>query len=146
MDIPEDDNVIRYIEYKFLLRDDKGVTLGLLPQAFELRDIDNGKLSISWLEYCNEVTHQKNIDSSVKTFRKVINNHSNNCGYGIGKVKTIKEVGSLFGTGKINIVHSPSKKNKAHSSIIRIPNNDWDFMAALAEDAFLELILDSNIP
>lgn len=146
MGIPDKDHVLRHVPFKKLLRDDQGNIHGLLPQAFELRNKDNGKLSVNWLEYFRNPSHHENINSTVQALRMFRDiKTASNCGYGVGNVKVIKDVCKSCGVKKVDIVHSSNNLNKSHSSILRLPPDDLNLMASLAEDAFNEVILNKNI-
>jgi len=145
--IPNDNHVLRHVPLKKLFRDDEGNIHGLLPQAFELRPQDNKKLSVNWLEYFEEATHQDNIESTIKALRlsRGIKN-SSNCAYGVGNIEAIKDTCKSHGATKVDVVHSGNKGNKSHSSIIRLPEDDLSLMTSLAEEIFTEVINNKSIP
>ena len=137
---------MRHAPPKKLLRDDEGHVYGLLPQAFEIRPVDKKKLSVNWLEYFSNPTHQENIESTIQALRISRNiSEKSNCAYGVGNVKAIKDACASCGAKKIDIVHSGNKLNKSHSSIIRLPEDDSSLMISLAEDVFTEVILNKSI-
>lgn len=144
MDLPDEDNVMRYIKKRLLQRDESGEVIGVLPQAFELRE-NESKLSVNWLEFYKNDSFSENINDTVNGFRKTLS-VSKNDGFAYGECKNIIETCHNNNSIKAKIVHSPSKNNKSHSSIIRIKKDDSLLMEALASDAFDNLILNKDIP
>lgn len=147
MGLPNDDHVMRHVPYKKLMKDSDGNICGLLPQAFELRDIDKGKLSVNWIEYFNKTSQTENIESTILAIRNARGTISSNskCAYGIGNVGAIKDACKSFTPEKVDIVHTPNANNKSHSSIIRLPDNDLGLMAELADEVFADIILNKDV-
>lgn len=144
MYLPDEDHVMRHVSNKRLLRDENGNAIGgFLPQAFELRDEEDG-LSVNWLEYFNG-SHQQNIEASIQTFRTT-RRIGKTSAFGISAVKKIQDVCAEHGANKVRVVSRPSKKNKSHSTIIRIPRDNLDLSQSLAVNAFTVCIFDSDIP
>lgn len=147
MGLPDNNHVMRHVPYRKLLKDDEGNVLGLLPQAFELRERDKGKLSVNWIEYFENETQQENITSTVFALRTTRDISANSvCAFGIGNVKKIKDVCNSFTSKKVDVVHTGWKGNESHSSIIRMPENDLDLMTSLAEDVFVNIIPNEDVP
>lgn len=143
MYLPDEDRVMRHVSSKRLFRDEDGnATGGFLPQAFALREEENG-LSVNWLEYFNG-THQQNIVASVRKFRKVRDIRKSSA-FGISIVKTIQDVCADHDANKVRVVSSPSAKNKSHSTIIRIPRDNMELFESLAVDAFTVCVFDSDV-
>lgn len=146
-DLTEADHVSRYAPYKKLIHDDHGTPIALSPLAFEMREIDKGKLSVNWLEYFKK-THQENIESAVKDFRNTrMRALSNSCAFGIGNVGELKRVCADHNANKVRVFHNGKKgrKNESHATIIRLPENDDTIMQQLAAEVFKNFVLNSNI-
>jgi hypothetical protein len=45
----------------------------------------------------------------------------------------------------VRIVHEPKDNERAHSGIRRLPRDDMILLAALAEDAFAEMVRDADV-
>lgn len=147
MGIPDNHHVMRHAPYGKLLKDAEGNVYGLLPQAFRLREVDNGKLSVNWLEYFEKPTHQENIVSTVQAIRSARDiSKTAKCAFGVGKVEVIKEVCVSCGAKKVDIVYSKTRDNKSHSSIIRLPEDDLKLLQLLADTAFDSFVQNKDIP
>jgi hypothetical protein len=151
VDIADDHHVVRHVPYQKLLKDEdgnvadsNGAAYGIFPQAFELREEDRNKLSVNWVEFFGKTTYPKNLDACIQDIRqnRGIKNGAR-CGFGIGLVSKIKSVCHSSGFTKVKIVHDPTRGNKSHTSIIRLPMNDSGLMQSLAYDAFTEIMLNS---
>ena len=149
MAIPDDNHVMRHVPQKKLLRDGYGNILGISPYAFEVREVDKNGLSTNWLEYFKGAAHSENVESTVQAMRdnplRPIKKTAN-CGFAVGNVLKIKDICFAHGIKKPNVVHCPSKNNKSHSRILRVPQDHMDLYIALADEAFLELYMNNSVP
>jgi len=149
LSIPDDNHVMRHIPQKKLLRDGDGNILGISPYAFEVREVDQNRLSTNWLEYFEGSDHAENVESTVQSMRdnplRPIKKTAN-CGFGVGNVLKIKDICSAHGIKNPDVVHNPTRDNKSHSRILRIPQDHMDLYNALADEAFLELHMNGDIP
>ena len=149
MDIPDHHHVVRHVPFQKLLKDENGnvadsngAAYGILPQAFELREIDEKKLSVNWVEFFKKTTYPENLDACIQEIRRT-REITKRSGFGVGLVSKIKSVCHSSGFTKVKIVHDPTRGNKSHTSIIRLPMNDSGLMQSLAYDAFTEIKLNS---
>jgi hypothetical protein len=139
--LPDDDHVMRYVPWGKLRRDEDDNVLGFLPQAFQLRPGEEG-LSVNWLEYfSNPATRRQD---SVWDMRKAM-------GVGAQSAFAIGDVGKIKATCldrgvRVRIVYEPDDKQPAHSAIRRLPRDDLILLAALADDAFVEMVRNVEIP
>lgn len=144
MDLPDQDNVARFVSKNKLIKDDDGVVVGLFPQAFELRDSEND-LSVNWLEYFNNGDELQNLIAVVKDFRLIFN--PKNGAFAVANVGEIKKVALQRGFKYVKVVHSPVKPgNLSHSSVIRLPRNDNDLMLSFSMNVFSKIFLNRDIP
>jgi hypothetical protein len=134
---------MRYVPWTKLRRDgdDNDKVLGFLPQAFQLKP-DEEYLSVSWVEFYGDPT--MNVRDAIWAKRKVIKAGAKSA-FAIGNVGTIKET-CLIREAKVRIVHEPEDDEPAHSAIRRLPREDLALLAALAEEAFSEMIPNADIP
>jgi hypothetical protein len=153
MDIPIDDHVLRHIPWGKLekdednsLVDENGKIYGVSPQAYELREIDKGKLSVNWVEYFKQFDFEANLDQVIKEVcvnRKI--KPTTLCAFAIANVDRIIKESTSMGFSKVKIVHSPEENNYSHSSIIRLPDNDENLLIKLSKEVFDRVILNSDI-
>jgi hypothetical protein len=134
---------MRHVPFNRLLKDEDGNVIGFLAQAFEPRDGENNSLSVNWIEYFKAGGHKKNKRASIDKFRRT-RNIGKLSAFALGEVQEILETCKKYDAEKVRIVHSPSKINKSHSRIIRIPPNDLNLLDALAAEAFRDLIPNSG--
>ena len=154
MYLKKNDHVSRWAPYKKLLRDQNNKPLRLLPQAFEMTDKDNGKLSVNWLEYfCG--SHSTNIIKTVQAYRKMIKDRYNGrvvgelSAFGIGNVGMLEDACAVYNYTKVRVVYDERKveeNNKSHARIIRLPLNNQDVMLTLASNVFTEIVPNKDIP
>lgn len=143
MYLPDDDHVMRHVPYKKLLKDEDGTPIGgFLPQAFELREDENG-LSVNWLEYF-ECTHQDNIEASVQKFRDT-RSIGKTSAFGISSVGRIQDVCADHNEDKVRVLLDEIEENKSHSIIIRLPRDNMDLFESLAVSSFTDCVFDSAI-
>ena len=140
--LPETGEVMRYVSWNRLRKDENDNVIGVLPQAFEHRP-DEDALSVTWIDYFGG-DRPKNIIASVHQLRSVMC-VGESAAFAIGKVGKIKSVCTASGANAVRIVYSPSKANQAHSQIKRVPREDTTLREALAAEAFTELVKNSEI-
>lgn len=150
MYLSEEDHVSRYVPYKKLLRDDDDNPVGILPQAFEMREERNEKeLSVNWLEYFGN-NHADNIVKTIKSFRLSRNNRVGQLSaFGIGNVGILVDTCAEHRHTKVRVLYNERKvlkNNESHAKIIRLPINDLVIMQSLASDVFTELVPNKDIP
>jgi hypothetical protein len=137
---------MRHVRWKLLRKDDDGLTvIGFLPQAFELSPKDE-YLSVNWIEH-GEGDWEIRIRDSVWGIRRTRPSIGGGgmSRYAIGNVAKIKEVCSA-NNARVRITHEPEEKNPGHSGIRRFPRDDLTLLAALADDAFTDMVENAAIP
>jgi hypothetical protein len=139
--LPDEDHVMRYVSWARLRRDADDNVLGVLPEAFQLRQ-DEDALSVNWIEfYGNSETR---VHESVWALRKSRKAGAKSA-FVIGEVGKIKATCTLHGC-TVRVLHEPQDGEPAHAAIRRLPRDDLILLAALAEDAFTEMIHNSSVP
>lgn len=144
MDLPNEDHVVRYISKNKILRDEDGNVLGVLPQAFALRELESN-LSVNWLEYFKKNDRSENVKALVENMRQNIDVKKG--AFAIANVAKIIEAANQRQFNQVKVVHSPQKPNNlSHSSIIRMPqNNDDELMLLLSVNVFSEVVQNKDI-
>lgn len=149
MYLSKEHHVSRHVPYKKLLRDKDDNPVGILPQAFEMRDRDDKALSVNWLEFFGG-THASNIVDMIQNFRLSRNGSIGKLSvFAIGKVGELEDTCDKLGHTKVRVLcdgKKKSKNNDSHSRIIRLPINDVAIMQSLATDVFIERVPNKNIP
>lgn len=148
MYLTKNDHVSRHVPYKKLIRDDNDNPVGILPQAFEMREnLDEKELSVNWLEYFGD-NHTNNLNRMIIAFRLSRGRVGKNSAFGIGNVGILQDKCGEYGFTKVRVDHAnkASKKNKSHARIIRLPFNNMQIMQCLAFDVFTELVPNKDVP
>ncbi len=141
--LPPNDHVVRYVPWARLRKDDNDKVIGILGDAFKLRE-DEKALSATWLEYFpGERTEQ--VTGAVQAIRASSLKVGSKSGFAIGKVATVKAA-CASRRYKIRIVHEPDDDNKAHVAVRQVPRDDPVLLELLAEEAWAELHLNAQIP
>jgi len=133
---------MRYVPWTKLRRDEDDNVLGALPQAFQLRPEEEA-LSVNWIEYFSDPATR--IRDSVWAMRKAmgVGKKSN---FAIGNVGKIKATCLASGGIRVRIVYEPKDNEPAHSAIRRVPRDDLSILAALADEAFAEMVRKVDVP
>jgi hypothetical protein len=138
--LPDQDRVMRHVPWKKLRRDGDDNVLGFLPTAFELRP-DEDSLSVNWIEYFPDpATRVRDCIWAMRRARKA----GGQSAFAIGNVGKIKDTCLKQGY-RVRIVHEPNDNEPAHSAIRRLPRDDLTLLAALADDAFVEMVRNTDI-
>lgn len=149
MGLPDTDHVVRHVPFKKLHTDADGNIIGFLFEAFQLREIDEGDLSVNWVEYFEEGSHVERVEKTIHEIRKVKPVGSKSA-FGVSSVLAIKQ--TCRNTPKsIKIVYWPTTTkdgvpNVTHALIRHLPEDDIELLDALATTAFSTLIRNSDIP
>lgn len=142
--IPVGNHIIRYIPWGKLRRNGNDEVIGILGEAFHLREIDKGKLSVTWREYFDG-DDEKLLLQAIQTLRKTKLPITPKSGFAVGKINEIQTACLKF-KSKIRVVHSPSSDNKAHTSVLGLPEENFELFELLATEAWAELMLNRDIP
>ena len=133
--------MVRYVPWSRLRRDDEENVIGFLGEAFALKP-DEKSPSYVWLEYF-EGDRQKRIEHSVTTFRGTIKVGSKSA-FAIGKIGKIKSICEENGF-RVRVVYDPIDGNPAHSEIRKFPRDEVALLEALATEAFVDLVKNSDV-
>lgn len=141
MNLPDQDHVARHIPWARLRKDENDNILGILPQAFELRP-QEPSLSVNWLEYFDG-DQKTRLHETVKAIR-ASRNIGKKSAFGIGNVGKVKAICHEYDT-RTRIVYAPGNNNPAHSEIRYLPRENLALFLAIAEDAFIDMVLNADI-
>jgi hypothetical protein len=137
----DEHHVMRYVPWTKLRKDGDDNVVGFLPAAFELREVED-HLSVNWLEYYSG-DHQNQVTQCIKEFRSGFEVKRKSA-FGVANAGKVKEISQ--GNGKpVRIVYSPSDHNPSHTSIQKLPRDEFSLLEALASDAFTERIMNMEI-
>lgn len=139
--LPDEDHVLRHVPWNRLRRDENDRVLGPLPQAFALRAGEE-LLSVNWVEYFSNPDSR--LRDTIWAMRK-IRTPGGKSAFAKGNVGQIKRTCLAHGTS-VRIVREPSAQNPSHAGIRRLPRDDLVLLAALAEEAFTDMIRNADIP
>lgn len=125
---------MRHVAWPRLRRDENDVVLGLLPQAFQLRE-DEDALSVNWLERTSGDENEQ-----LRTAARLIRDSqrskklSPKSRLAVAQVGVVHDVCRNHGT-RVRIIHEPVEGNEPHSSIRQLPREDLVLFEALAAEA-----------
>jgi hypothetical protein len=140
--LPDADRVVRCVGWTKLRRDgeDNDRVIGFLGIAFQ-RNPDHDGLSVNWLEHFpDEETRVRDCVWAFRSARTV----GPKAAFAIGMVGKIKETAAAHGA-KVRIIYDPQEGEPAHSEVRQLPRDDMILLDALAQDAFTEMVLNSEI-
>ncbi|MFK5978692.1 MAG: hypothetical protein QM488_07380 [Rhizobiaceae bacterium] len=140
--IPIEHNVVRYISFSKLRKDENDVVVGILGTAFQLREQEK-YLSTTYLEHFSAPKTQQVI-SAVHAIRASDLKVGGKAGFAIGMVSDIQGT-CLSRNHKIRIISEPENDNKAHVAIRQFPTDDSELLELLSADAWSELVLNKDV-
>ena len=146
--LDDEDHVVRHVPYQRLARNSDDTAVGILAAALEVRPQDNHQLSVNWIEFYNG-THKDRIAATVRAFRasRAVEGSKvgQKSGFAVAKVGKVKQIGT-DSDRRLRVVFSPSKGNPSHSLIHPLHAEDTTLLETLANEAFTELVINSDIP
>lgn len=144
--IPDDNHIIRYVPWSKLRKNENDEVIGILGEAFKPRQKDSGGLSATWIEYFKDCDHETRISSAIRVLRNSKLEVKPKSGFAVGNVENIKSICKNYKSIEVNVVYKPTSFNDAHVEVRRLPQDDTELHELLAEDAWSDLVLNSNIP
>lgn len=141
--VPADDHVIRYVPWNKLRKDENDQVIGVLAEAFRMRDGEKS-LSSTWMEYFSGEPEEQMV-AAVHAIRASNLKVKPKSGFAIGQVSAIQaECESR--NYKIHIVHDPEEDNPAHATVAGLPRDDLQILECLAIGAWSDWRLNSAVP
>ena len=141
--LPNNNYILRHVKKSQLRRDGDNNVIGILGQALEMRG-DEDTLSVCWLEYFNgNYNNQVFLTAIVKNTAR---NIKKNDAFAIANTDKIRELSTNKGYNNLRIVFAPEKDYMPnHSELRKYPKEDSLFFELLAEEAFTDLVINSDL-
>lgn len=140
--LPINDHVVRYVSWNKLRKDENDEVVGVLAEAFKMRDSDKF-LSATWLEYFPG-SREEQVCAAVRAIRASKLDVKPKSGFVIGEVGAI-QAECAARNYKVLILHEPEDDNKAHVAVKLLPRDDMELLERLATGAWSEWILNKTV-
>jgi hypothetical protein len=140
---PPGDHVLRYAGANRLHRDDGDRLVGLLADAFRLRE-GEPYLSVTWVEYF-QGDAQRQIEQAVQAFRRSMKVGTNSA-FGMAEVSTVSRICHEHTGSRVRILHEPEANNPAHAGVHHSPRDHQELMECLANEAVCQVIANRDVP
>lgn len=141
--LPVDDHVVRYVRKRLLRRDDTDNVIGVLPQAFQLRE-NEAYISVTWVQHFS-ANYETGFCQAVAAVGRQLRVKKSD-GFTAGEVGRIANACDGMDVS-VRLLHEPEPPaNTGHSAIRGLPRNNLDLLALLADDVFVDTRLAGAIP
>ena len=142
--LPDNDHVVRYVPPSKLRRDGDDKVVGFLHSAFELRE-GEPSLSVSQLEFFQGDRSTQIVECV--TANRISIKVKPSSAFAIGKVGKFKEIGQRQTSGSsLKIVFTPTGSNPSHTSVQKLPRDEFALFETFAVEVFVERIMNAAIP
>jgi hypothetical protein len=142
--LSDDHHVIRHVTNTLVDWDDAtGSIRGIFPQAFELKEKDDGYLSVSWREFFggSKLKQIAAIAAFLGKTRKVTAKQAFAC----GRVGDVKAACLAYGQ-KIRVTHEPDPvENQAYAAIRRYQSDNLELLDLLAAEAWSDVTHSKDV-
>jgi hypothetical protein len=136
--IPDNEHVMRCVPYPRQEREfGTDRLLGVFPEAYELRTIDKGALSLVHIEFYG-LFDLNSVCSAIGSLPHHLTKGPDPALFAIGIVSDVKAAGSKRGN-TLRVVFEPSKKIPAHTALRKLPADDFALLEDLATNVFSDL-------
>lgn len=142
--IPEEHELLRYVPWAKLRKDEDDHVLGVLSAAFRLREGED-YLSSTWVEFFQQPSRLDNLTSAVRAIRGSDLKVTAKSGFAIGRVAKVKEACARRAK-TLRVIHEEEPDNAAHVAVRNWPKDDDDLLELMANEIWAEHILNSSIP
>lgn len=134
---------MRFVPKKHLIKDEDGkLTGGIRPEAFQLKPKDEGRLSVTWLEYFAGGYTEQSV-AAVKALRASLTIKPND-GFAVGQIARIK-ARCQSRRHQVRVVHASVDSNKAHAEVLHLPAEEMILLEELATQEWSKLVLNSTV-
>lgn len=140
--LPLHDHVMRYVSWNKLRKNENDEVIGILGEAFKMRDSDKS-LSTTWLEYFLG-SREEQITAAVRAVRASKLEVKPKSGFAIGEVGAIQADCAALNY-KVRIFHEPEDDNEAHAAVRSLPRDDMELLERLATGAWADWILNKIV-
>lgn len=140
--LPPHNHVMRYVSWNKLRKNENDEVIGVLGEAFKMRDSDKS-LSTTWLEYFLG-SREEQITAAVRAVRASKLEVKPKSGFAIGEVGAI-QADCAARNYKVSIFHEPEDDNEAHAAVRSLPRDDMELLEHLAIGAWADWILNKTV-
>lgn len=146
-DIHDEEHVVRCCSRQKQVVDENGTVLGVTWEAFALRDVDKGYLSVALFETVSGDADTRLIHIRGQWDQSGFRYNPRKAVMAVCNTGIIREYG-LKRACKIRVLHEPSRQNDAYSAIRRLPqdNGDIDLLESLASEAAVSIHPIASLP
>lgn len=141
--LPPNDHVVRYVPWNKLRKNENDEVIGVLGEAFKMRDSDKS-LSTTWLEYFLG-SREEQIIAVVRAIRASKLEVKPKSGFATGEVGAI-QAECAARNYKVRILHEREDDNEAHAAVRSLPRDDMELLERLATGAWADFILNKTVP
>ena len=147
--LPNDDHVMRFVPKARQHRDpETDQFIGLTAQAMELREEDNGGLSVTWVEHYGSYGVLAKRRAAI-AFRESLKTKriGGEAVFATAQVKSIIDAGAGYNKS-IRVVHDPVSGNPGHAEVRHFTAEDLRLLEVLATEVFIDIdkVMNMNLP
>jgi hypothetical protein len=142
--IDHEHHLLRYVSWARLRKDDNDKVVGVLGEAFQLR---NGEeyLSATWAEFFEQASHEDNVTRAVGILRQSNLQVRPKSGFAVGQVKFIDEDCKACSCS-VRFLHEKETDNPAHSALRGWGKLSDEQLERIAVNSWSSFRLNSEIP
>lgn len=143
--LSDDQHVVRHVVYGLIDWEDEatGRIRGVFPQAFELKEKDEGYLSVCWREFFGgpKLDQISGIAAFLGKTRKVTAKQA----FALGQVGSIKDACTDHGQ-KIRVTYEPNaEENLAYAAIRRYQSDNLELLELLAGEVWSDIVPSKEV-
>jgi hypothetical protein len=144
--VPDGHHLMRHVPYQQQVRDaDDDSFIGIVGSAFSIRPVDQGGLSLTWVEHYG-LKSLATYNCAASKFRDSL--PSKKLGaksyFAIGQAGATRETAAAYGK-KVRLVQAPDGPNTGHVELRQFTDEDRRLLDALALDVFGEHVAVSDL-
>lgn len=134
----DEERIVRFVPWTKLRKDEDDNVLGVLPDAFALKD-GEPSLSVTWCEYYAGVADEQ-LRCAIEAIRGSIK-VGGKARFALGEVGRVRACAEgRPNARRLRIIHDPEDNNPAHASLINWPRDDLQLLELLAETEWSQLL------
>jgi hypothetical protein len=140
--LPAEDHVVRYVRKRLLRRDSDDNVIGVLPDAFNMREGEK-YLSSTWLELFSQ-EYEKGLSAAAAAISRQLDVKPRD-GFTVGNVGKIVETCEKFEV-RVRLLNEGKPENTGYSAIRGVPRDHIELFEMLAADVFIDTRVAAAIP